>query len=117
MTSPPAAKWKPYPKYKDSGVEWLGEVPEHWPVLQLRRSAEGCQNGVWGEEPLGGEDDIVCVRVADFDRIRNRVDDAALTVRAVPASERRSRLLRRGDLLLEKSRGRRHSASRYGSAA
>jgi len=21
---------KPYPKYKDSGVEWLGKVPEHW---------------------------------------------------------------------------------------
>ncbi len=21
---------KPYPAYKDSGVEWLGEVPEHW---------------------------------------------------------------------------------------
>ena len=21
-----------YPKYKDSGVEWLGEVPEHWDV-------------------------------------------------------------------------------------
>jgi type I restriction enzyme, S subunit len=21
-----------YPKYKDSGVEWLGEVPEHWEV-------------------------------------------------------------------------------------
>ena len=19
-----------YPKYKDSGVEWLGKVPEHW---------------------------------------------------------------------------------------
>lgn len=24
---------KPYPKYKDSGVEWLGEVPEHWDVV------------------------------------------------------------------------------------
>jgi len=23
-------KYKPYPKYKDSGVEWLGRVPEHW---------------------------------------------------------------------------------------
>ena len=22
--------FKPYPAYKDSGVEWLGEVPEHW---------------------------------------------------------------------------------------
>ena len=25
-----------YPKYKDSGVEWLGEVPEHWRTMQLR---------------------------------------------------------------------------------
>jgi type I restriction enzyme S subunit len=21
---------KPYPAYRDSGVEWIGEVPEHW---------------------------------------------------------------------------------------
>ena len=27
---------KPYPKMKDSGVEWLGEVPEHWEVLPNR---------------------------------------------------------------------------------
>ncbi len=26
-----------YPKYKDSGVEWLGEVPQHWDALTLRR--------------------------------------------------------------------------------
>jgi type I restriction enzyme S subunit len=25
-----------YPRYKDSGVEWLGEVPEHWEVKRLR---------------------------------------------------------------------------------
>ncbi|XXG30223.1 MAG: restriction endonuclease subunit S [Ferrovum myxofaciens] len=25
-----------YPKYKDSGVEWLGEVPEHWENARLR---------------------------------------------------------------------------------
>ena len=25
-----------YPKYKDSGVEWLGQVPEHWQVLPCR---------------------------------------------------------------------------------
>ena len=23
-----------YPAYKDSGVEWLGEVPEHWEVTR-----------------------------------------------------------------------------------
>lgn len=26
------AKWRAYPVYKDSGVEWLGEIPEHWLV-------------------------------------------------------------------------------------
>jgi len=26
---------KPYPAYKDSGIEWLGEVPEHWEVRRL----------------------------------------------------------------------------------
>ncbi len=25
-----------YPKYKDSGVPWLGEVPEHWGVKRLK---------------------------------------------------------------------------------
>lgn len=28
---------KPYPAYKDSGVEWLGEVPEGWEVVPSRR--------------------------------------------------------------------------------
>ncbi len=27
---------KPYPAYKDSGVPWLGSVPEHWEVLPGR---------------------------------------------------------------------------------
>lgn len=26
-----------YPEYKDSGVEWLGEVPAHWTVAPLKR--------------------------------------------------------------------------------
>ncbi len=27
-----------YPQYKDSGVEWLGEVPEHWEVKRLKQA-------------------------------------------------------------------------------
>ena len=27
---------QPYPAYKDSGVEWLGKVPEHWEVRRLK---------------------------------------------------------------------------------
>lgn len=28
--------YKPYPVYKDSGVEWLGQVPEHWQVMAIK---------------------------------------------------------------------------------
>lgn len=32
--------YKPYPAYKDSRVEWLGQVPEHWEVTPLKYEAE-----------------------------------------------------------------------------
>lgn len=31
--------YTPYPAYKDSGVEWIGRVPEHWEVKRLRHVA------------------------------------------------------------------------------
>ncbi|EKS1843377.1 restriction endonuclease subunit S [Cronobacter muytjensii] len=31
------AKYKAYPEYKDSGVEWLGAVPSHWEILSAKR--------------------------------------------------------------------------------
>lgn len=27
---------KPYPKYRDSGLAWLGKVPEHWEVRRIK---------------------------------------------------------------------------------
>jgi len=31
-----SARLRPYPAYKDSGLEWLGRVPEHWRVVPNR---------------------------------------------------------------------------------
>lgn len=33
------AKYKTYPEYKDSGVEWLGKVPKDWNILSLKSIA------------------------------------------------------------------------------
>ena len=30
------ADLKPYPEYKESGLPWLGRVPEHWSLLPNR---------------------------------------------------------------------------------
>ena len=38
MKSPSVAELKPYPQMKDSGAEWLGEVPAHWAVERLKSS-------------------------------------------------------------------------------
>ena len=40
-----------YDRYKDSGVEWLGEVPQHWKVLRLGFL---CKKIGSGKTPLGG---------------------------------------------------------------
>ena len=30
------ADLRPYPRMRDSGVEWLGEVPQHWEVRRYK---------------------------------------------------------------------------------
>src|SRR5205085_11742597 len=37
-----------YPRYKDSGVDWLGEVPEHWEVRRLGSLSNKITNGYVG---------------------------------------------------------------------
>lgn len=32
--------YKPYPAYKESGVEWIGKVPAHWDVARIKRTAQ-----------------------------------------------------------------------------
>lgn len=39
---------KAYPKYKPSGVEWLGDVPEHWVVKQFRHCIRAIKDGTHG---------------------------------------------------------------------
>jgi len=30
------SRYQKYPAYKDSGVEWIGEIPEHWEITKIR---------------------------------------------------------------------------------
>ncbi len=46
-------RFRPYPSYKDSGVEWLGNIPEHWVVKVLKRVVE-CLDG--RRVPLNAEE-------------------------------------------------------------
>ncbi|HEY6642182.1 restriction endonuclease subunit S [Povalibacter sp.] len=41
-----------YPKYKDSGVEWLGEVPEHWQIAPIKYLVQIRSGGTPSKENL-----------------------------------------------------------------
>lgn len=84
---------RPYPAYKDSGVEWLGEVPEGWEVLRL--------GTLFTEINEAGSDDLPILSVS----IHSGVSDDELNPdeleRKVSRSEDRSKYkaVQKGDLV------------------
>ncbi|WP_373500290.1 restriction endonuclease subunit S [Desulfococcus sp.] len=67
-------KYKAYSKYKDSGVEWLGEVPEHWEESKLKYLFKFVSGGTpptederyWnGELPWVSPKDMKSFRIID----------------------------------------------------
>ena len=39
------AKYQQYEEYKDSDIEWLGKIPEHWKVKRLRNIVDTVKTG------------------------------------------------------------------------
>ncbi len=67
---------KAYPKYKPSGVEWLGDVPEHWEVKRLRHLLSSIRNGTSATQVDEEESALPVTRIEtiskgiiDYDRI------------------------------------------------
>ena len=52
------ASLKPYPVYKPSGVEWLGDVPAHWEVRRLASCIDQIQSGSREQSETGPDDGI-----------------------------------------------------------
>ncbi len=43
----------PYPAYKPSGIEWLGDVPAHWDVRRLASCIDQIQSGAREQSEVG----------------------------------------------------------------
>ena len=63
-------RFRPYPAYSDSGIEWLGEIPDHWEVKRLSwltKCLDGKRiplnseqrGGMQGEHPYYGANSIL----------------------------------------------------------
>ena len=55
----------PYPAYKPSGIAWLGDVPEHWGLVQLGRIGR-ISKGTGGTKEDETPEGIPCIRYGDL---------------------------------------------------
>ncbi|KAA0976131.1 restriction endonuclease subunit S [Pseudomonas sp. ANT_J28] len=93
--------YKPYPAYKDSGVEWLGKVPEHWDVKSIKYVAPHVGSG---KTPSGGSEvyqdsGILFLRSQNVYDDGLRLDDATYISEEIDLTMKGSRV-RANDVLL-----------------
>jgi type I restriction enzyme S subunit len=52
--------YKPYPAYRPSGVEWIGDVPDHWGIARIKHTSalltDRCTEAPDGSQYIGLED-------------------------------------------------------------
>lgn len=102
---PPAAipstvrAWRRYPAYRDSGIPWLGNVPEHWQIKPLKHLASFVGGGTPSrDEPTYWNGSIPWVSPKDMKSEVIRDTEDHITVGAISASA--TSLVPRGTVLL-----------------
>ena len=93
---------EPYPDYKDSGVLWLGEVPEHWAVIRTKSVLSRNESGVWGDDPI--DDGVVVLRSTE-QAVSGEWNITAPARRKLKPSEYGVYRLKENDLVVTKSSG------------
>uniref|UniRef100_UPI003988FBEA restriction endonuclease subunit S n=1 Tax=Methyloglobulus sp. TaxID=2518622 RepID=UPI003988FBEA len=53
---------------KDSGIEWLGEVPEHWEILPLKRNVSFLTSGSRGWAEHYSDEGALFIRIGNLTR-------------------------------------------------
>ena len=85
-----------YPEYKESGVPWLGHVPEHWEVKALKYVASCNDESVSETTPPDFE--LQYVDISSVDSIRGITAYECLTFENAPSRARR--IARNGDTIV-----------------
>jgi len=85
-----------YEKYKDSGVAWLGEVPEHWRVQSVKTVAT-CNDDVL-EETTAIDYEISYVEISGVDASKGITEISPIAFGNAPSRARRR--VKNGDILV-----------------
>lgn len=91
---------------KDSGIEWIGQIPENWKMLRMKNCVAIRNGGAWGDDASNTVGDCICLRIADFDYNHFKFKDTKdLTIRHYDMKTIQKLKLQHNDILIEKSGG------------
>jgi len=88
----------PNVRLKPSGVEWLGDVPEHWEVAALRHRYSQCLGKMLDSKRITGTHLLPYLRNTDVQWDRINVEE--LPMMDIPPTEYTRYTLQQGDLLV-----------------
>jgi type I restriction enzyme S subunit len=90
------SRFRPYPEYKGSGVEWLGEIPAHWGIRRLKHLSTVDDEAL--SEDTDPDLEIVYVDIGNVDASAGIVAKERYSF--VDAPSRARRIVRHGDVIL-----------------
>ncbi len=91
----------PNAKLKDSGIEWLGEIPEHWEVVKLKFLVSNkLKYGANESAEDENKEDPRYIRITDFGNDGNLKKN---TFKSLPMDKAEEYLLKEGDILFARS--------------
>ncbi len=89
---------------KDSGIEWIGEIPQKWSCHALKVIIIQNDGGIWGDDPLDNDGEIVLRSTEQtIDGKWNIVSPAKRDLSKIP--NKIYYLCKKNDLLITKSSG------------
>ena len=92
---------KPYPKYKLSNIQWLGDIPEHWEVKKLKYIVNGkLEYGANESAELEDRSLPRYIRITDFGNDGKLKED---TFKSLSEEVALGYLLQEGDILFARS--------------
>lgn len=90
-----------YDSYKDSGVQWIGEIPSHWDVVRLKMLLkEHLMYGANEAAESDNKDFPRYIRITDIDDNGNLKDE---TFKSLELEKAKDYLLTKGDVLFARS--------------
>ena len=92
-----------YPEYKESGMEWIGDIPSNWRSSRLKFHLSENSGGIWGEDDEFGNG-IYVLRSTEI-TIGGHWNLQNLIRRKLSKEEAERFLLKKGDLIITKSSG------------